>query len=61
MTTARVLRIIRWTALGLIGLILLGTVLFLEFGPRGEHRGDADNTTAGTIAVAGTSIGGPFD
>ena len=61
MTTAGALRTIRWTALGLIGLILSGTVVFLESGPKGEHRVVADNAAPGTMAVAGASIGGPFD
>ena len=61
MTTVRALRIIRWTALGLIGLILLGTVVFLEFGPKGEPRVVADNATPGTMAVAGASISGSFN
>ena len=58
MTTVRALRIIRWAALGLIGLILLGTVVFLEFGRKGEPRAVADNAMPGTMAVAGASIGG---
>ena len=61
MTTAGALRTIRWTALGLIGLILLGTIVFLELGPGSEPRVVADNATPGTMAVAGASIGGPFN
>jgi protein SCO1/2 len=62
MTTTRILRIIRWAALGLTALIALG-IVFLEYGPKTslEHS-VADNPPAGTVAVAGgISIGGPFN
>lgn len=57
--TIRILRTIRWTALGLGVLIALG-IAFLEFGPEAsfERRAQpvADNTPAGTIAGPGVPI-----
>ena len=64
MTTTRILRTIRWTALGVIILIALG-IAFLEFGPEAslQHqvRPVADNAPAAAVAVPGVSIGGPFN
>ena len=62
MTTTKILRITRWTTLGLIVLIALG-IAFLEFGPNTSlerwTQSVADNAPAGTVAVAGgISIGG---
>ncbi|MGB6603273.1 MAG: hypothetical protein WBE65_03135 [Steroidobacteraceae bacterium] len=60
----RALRIIRWTALGLIALIALG-IVFLEFGPEVnlERRAQpvADNAPAVTVVGADALIGGPFN
>lgn len=61
MTTIRALQIIRWTALGLIGLIVLG-IAFLEFGPKASFKQAlpvAGNPPGET--VAGALIGGPFN
>lgn len=64
MTTTRTLQIIRWTLLGLIGLIVLG-VAFLKFLPNSsfERRAQpvADNAPGETVAGSGASIGGPFN
>ena len=49
----RMLRVIRWTALGLIGLLVVA-VAVLELRPRGGPSGE-------TIAVpGGITLGGPF-
>ncbi len=49
----RTLRVIRWTALGLTGLLAVA-VAVVQLRPRGEQAG-------GTVAVPrGISIGGPF-
>lgn len=55
----RTLRLVRWTALGLIVVLALG-IAVLEFRPGGAPI--AENASAGTASVpAGVSIGGPFD
>ena len=52
-TMIRALRVIRWTALGLIGLLVVA-VAVVQLRPRGAQAG-------GTVAVpGGISIGGPF-
>lgn len=65
MTTTRILRITRWTALGLIVLVTLG-IACVEFGPKAslERRTQpvSDIAPAWTVAVpGGVSIGGPFN
>ena len=50
----RTLRIIRWTALGLIALMAIG-IAILELRPR-----NATEAMAGASVPAGISIGGPF-
>ena len=63
MTTIRALRIIRWTALGLIGLIVLG-IAFLEFDPKASFKQAlpvAGNPPGETVAGSGALIGGPFN
>jgi cytochrome oxidase Cu insertion factor (SCO1/SenC/PrrC family) len=61
MIAIRILRIIRWTALVLIVLLVSG-VAFFEFG-RSEHQHQraSSDEAAGAIAVPeGVAIGGPF-
>src|SRR5712672_3104840 len=63
-TMIGMLRIIRWTALGLIALIALGVAVW-KLDPGGSVRRlirpTSENTMPGIIAVpAGTPIGGPF-
>jgi protein SCO1/2 len=60
MTAIRALRIIRWTTVGVIGLILAGALVLLELGAKSEFRGAAADNAAVTVAVAGAPIGGPF-
>ena len=64
MTMASTLRIIRWSAAALIGVVVLG-VAMLEFGPhlgfRHQEQAVADDLPAGTMANVGASIGGPFN
>jgi protein SCO1/2 len=65
MNTIRILRVIRWTMLGLCVVIAVG-IAFLEFGPevglRRQAQSVADNAPAGTVAVPdGVSVGGPFN
>ena len=63
MSATRILRLVRWTALGLIGLIALG-IAFREFGPEASLRHRvwpvADNAPAETVGSPGVPIGGPF-
>jgi protein SCO1/2 len=63
MTATRILRLVRWTTLGLIVLVALG-IAILEFGPeaslRHQVRPVADNAPAGTVVGPGVPIGGPF-
>ncbi|MFZ3235666.1 MAG: SCO family protein [Stellaceae bacterium] len=64
MISTRTLLIIRWTTLGLIGLITFG-IVFVTFDPevslRHQFRPVADNAPAGTVAGTGVLIGGPFN
>ncbi len=57
MITIRTLRIVRWTALGLI-LLFAAAIAFIKFGPR---QASTDDAPAGTIAISeGVPVGGPF-
>ncbi len=64
MTMVSTLRIIRWSAVVLIGLIVLG-LAFLEFGPelgfRHQEEVVAVDPPAGTMINPGPRIGGPFN
>ena len=62
MIAIRTLRIIRWTALAVIVLLVSG-IAFREFGPKGnlQRQISTTNTASGTIAIPeGLPIGGPF-
>jgi cytochrome oxidase Cu insertion factor (SCO1/SenC/PrrC family) len=62
MITVRTLRIIRWTALVLIVLIISG-IAVIEFRPTAnpQRHAVANNTPAGTVTIPeGVPIGGPF-
>ena len=60
MITIRTLRIVRWTALGLIVLFAAG-IAFIKFGPATYRQASTDDAPAGTIAISeGVPIGGPF-
>jgi hypothetical protein len=59
-TIIRILRRLRWTALGLIVLLAIGLAI-LEFRPDGEPA--TEDVSAGTPSIsvpAGVPIGGPF-
>jgi cytochrome oxidase Cu insertion factor (SCO1/SenC/PrrC family) len=57
----KMLRLIRWAALGLIVLLAIGVAVF-EFSPGGRWtRPPAKDASAGTVSVpGGVPIGGPF-
>jgi protein SCO1/2 len=63
MTTTRILRLVRWTTLGLIVLVAVG-IAFLEFGPEASRqpqvRPIANNAPAATVVGPDVPIGGPF-
>jgi protein SCO1/2 len=62
MITTSTLRLVRWTTLGLIALILVG-LAFLAVGPERYrlHQASTDDAALGTVAVPeGVPIGGPF-
>ncbi len=59
-TIIRILRRVRWTALGLILLLAIGVVI-LEFRPDGEPATEGASPGPTSIQVPeGVSIGGPF-
>ena len=61
MITIRTLRIVRWTALGLIVLFAAG-IAFIKFGPATYRQASTNDAPAGSIAIPeGVPIGGPFE
>jgi cytochrome oxidase Cu insertion factor (SCO1/SenC/PrrC family) len=60
MITIRTLRIVRWTALGLIVLFAAG-IAFIKFGPATYRQASTNDAPASTVAIPdGVPIGGPF-